>query len=91
MLHLTLIPKGKCIDEIPPEFFLERDVVLIDLSHKKPGEFITKKDLAAVEIRPNDVPIIYTGISKMFTQMEKHIIGFPPYSHYIVPFVRGRG
>ena len=78
-------PKGKCIDEIPPESFLERDVVLIDLSHKKPGEFITKQDLAGVEIRPDDVPIIYTGISKMFTQMEKPFTGFPPYSDYIVP------
>jgi kynurenine formamidase len=79
-------PKGKCIDQISPQFFLERDVVLIDLSHKKPGESITKQDLAEMEIRPDDVPIIYTGISKMFSQMEKHIIGFPPYSDYIVPF-----
>lgn len=78
-------PKGKCIDEIPPETFLERDAVLIDLSHKKPGEYITKEDLSGEEIKPDDVPIIYTGISKMFTQMEKHITGFPPYSDYIVP------
>lgn len=78
-------PKGKCIDEIPPEFFLERDAVLIDLSHKKPGEFITKNDLVREEIKPDEVPIIYTGISKMFTQMEKPFTGFPPYSDYIVP------
>lgn len=78
-------PKGKCIDEISPEFFLERDAILIDLSHKRPGEFITREDLEREEIGPDDVPILYTGISKMFSQMENHITGFPPHSNYIVP------
>jgi len=78
-------PKGKCIDEMPPEMFLERNAVLIDLSYKKPGEYITREDLVDVEINPDDVPIIYTGISRIFSQMEKHIVGFPPYSDYIVP------
>lgn len=71
-------PRGKCIDQMPPDLFLERDAVLIDLSHKKPGEFITKNDLSGVEIRPDDVPIVYTGISKMFTQMENISWGFRP-------------
>ncbi len=39
-------PKGKCIVEIPPDFFLEREAVLINLSHKKPREFIPGEDLA---------------------------------------------
>jgi kynurenine formamidase len=79
-------PKGRCIDEIPPEFFLERNAILIDLSHKRPGEFITREDIRGEEIGPDDVPVFYTGISKMFSQMEENITGFPPFSSYIVPF-----
>jgi kynurenine formamidase len=81
-------PRGKCIDEVPPEFFLERNAVLIDLSHKKPGEYITIQDLKDQDIKADEVPIIYTGVSKKFYEMECeniHITGFPSYSEFIVP------
>jgi kynurenine formamidase len=84
-------PNGKNIDEVDPSFFLERNAVLIDLSTKKAGEPITASDLKSacarqgVEIREDDVVIIYTGISKKMALMEKLIPAFPPYSDFIVP------
>jgi kynurenine formamidase len=57
------------IDEVPLEWCFAPGVVL-DVRHKKPGEFITPDDLAAAldrvgyRLRPLDVVLLHTGADK---------------------------
>lgn len=60
---------SKTIDEVPLEWFWGNGVVL-DLSHKKPAEFITSLDLKLAlnkinyTIKPGDIVLIMTGAAK---------------------------
>ena len=57
------------IDEVPLEWCFAPGVVL-DLRHKRPGEFITPDDLAAAldrighQLRPLDIVLLHTGADK---------------------------
>lgn len=76
-------PNGKSIDQMPPELVFEVAAIVLDLSYKKKRENITPSDLEAaaekdgVEIKQGDVPLIYTGASKLWRT--------PEYWRYVVP------
>jgi len=55
---LHYIPDEKAIDEVPLDS-LVGEPILIDLTHKKPSETITKKDLEAAEAEA--IVLIHTG------------------------------
>ena len=63
--------KAKTIDELPVEWFYG-DGVVIDMSHKRPGELITSWDLKKAlheikyEINPFDIVLIMTGADKLW-------------------------
>lgn len=63
--------KARTIDELPVEWFYG-DGVVIDMSHKRPGELITSWDLKKAlheikyEINPFDIVLIMTGADKLW-------------------------
>jgi kynurenine formamidase len=62
---------SKTADEIPLEWCYS-DAVTIDLSHKKPNEVITSKDLEEslnkinYSLKPKDIVLLFTGADKLY-------------------------
>jgi kynurenine formamidase len=67
--------KAKTIDEVPVEWFYG-DGVVIDMSHKKPGELITTEDLKTAlqnigyTLKPFDIVFVMTGADKLWGTKE---------------------
>jgi kynurenine formamidase len=60
---------GKTIDQYKPEVFVG-NAVLLDLTHKKPGQAIDDEDLEAAEeraglaVREGEIVVLYTGCER---------------------------
>lgn len=63
--------EARTIDELPLEWFYKPGVCL-DLTHKKPGEYIGKDDIVAAlacidyQLQPLDIVLIHTGVAKLW-------------------------
>jgi len=85
--------RAKKIEEIPLEWCYGNGVVL-DLSHKRPGEFITKEDIKEAlkkieyEIKPFDIVLICTGADRFFGT-KKYFSHFPGMSKEAVAYIVG--
>jgi len=82
--HFGPLSEGKeaiKVEDIPLEWCFGNGVVL-DVSHKKPAEFITKADidkaLAEIkyEIKPGDIVLLRTGVDKLWGKKE-YFFAFP--------------
>ncbi len=64
---------GKSAAEYPLERLIG-DAVLLDFSHKKKDETITKSEIIAteIEIKKGDIVIIYTGMQKFWNTPQAH-------------------
>ena len=66
---------AKKIDELPLDWFFQ-DGVVLDMTHKRPAEAITKEDvIAALEsieytLKPKDIVLFYSGADKHFGSKE---------------------
>ncbi len=64
--HLDPSPEAETVDRLPLELFYT-PAVCLDVSHRKPGEYITVKDLeqasarAGLEVRRGMTLLLYTG------------------------------
>jgi len=94
--HFGPLCEGKIarkIGDIPLEWCYGNGVVL-DLSHKRPGEFITKEDIKGAlkrigyEIRPFDIVLIYTGADRFWGRRE-YFSHFPGMSREAVAYILG--
>lgn len=62
---------SKKIEELPLDWFYQ-DGVVLDMTHKKPAEAITKKDVIAAldrikyALKPKDIVLLHTGADKYF-------------------------
>jgi kynurenine formamidase len=56
------LPQGGPVDSLPLDRLVMREAVIIDVSHKAPGEGVTAADLDAsgVAVAPGQVPVIMT-------------------------------
>jgi kynurenine formamidase len=67
--------KAKTIDELPVEWFYG-DGVVIDMTHKKPGELITTEDLKIAlrvmgyTLKPYDIVLVMTGADRLWGRKE---------------------
>ncbi len=83
--------EAKKIEEIPLEWCYGNGVVL-DLSHKRPGEFITKEDIKKAldkikyEIKPFDIVLIHTGADRFWGGKE-YFSHFPGMSREAVAYI----
>lgn len=83
------------IDEIPLEWCYGNGVV-IDVSHKKPGEFITEDDIKEAlkkidyELKPYDIVLIRTGADKLWGTPKYHG-QYPGMSREAVAYIVGCG
>jgi len=70
-------PQGKTIDEMPVETFITEAIVL-DLTHKKAGSFITKSDLEVAlmnsgeTFNPGDGVLLFTNWDKKWEDFEEY-------------------
>lgn len=94
--HFGPLSEGKSarkIEEIPLEWCYG-DGVVLDLSHKRPGEFITKEDIREAlnkiryEIKPSDIVLIRTGADKFWGKRE-YFSHFPGMSREAVAYIIG--
>lgn len=89
-------PKGKTIDEMPPELFLEAPAVWLDCSKKGAGEAITPAELeeataaASETISPGDVVLLYTGCSRQWGKAG-YRLGVRPVSPAAVEWLLAKG
>ncbi len=87
--------EAKKIEDIPLEWCYG-DGVILDCSHKSPGEFITKEDIKEAldkikyEIKPFDIVLIRTGADK-FWGTEKYFSHFAGMSREAVAYIVGFG
>jgi len=85
--------RAKKIEEIPLEWCYSNAVVL-DVSHKRPGEFITKEDIQETlkkikyQIKPFDIVLIRTGADR-FWGTKKYFSHFPGMSEEAVAYIVG--
>lgn len=89
-------PKGKTIDEMPPELFLEAPALWLDCSKKEAGEAIEPDEIAqaaaAVKetISPGDAVLIYTGCSRRWGKAD-YRLGVRPLAPAAVEWLLARG
>lgn len=87
--------KSKTINELPLEWCIS-DGVVLDLTQKKPGEFISRDDVTAAlkkinyTIKEKDIVLLRTGADKYFGSRE-YLSNYPGVSPEAIAFILDAG